>query len=162
MAVTIQNPIIHWICYIFTGYSQITEEAELTDVLNEIFIDFLEYYSSLDDQVLLVTNSYLELPEDRMKYYYIKRVISGYDNISFINTNDYNQQMGLDYSKAFIDIKHVNIFGAEKYTSFLGRYTQEHYDLPDRRQGELSDYWNAMIPEWDQTVMHIKKRLWNK
>lgn len=142
------------------GCSQITEEAQLTDALNEIFIDLLEYCSSLDAQVLFVTNSYLEQPEDRMKYNYIKRIISGYGNISYINTNDYNQHMGLDYSKDFIDINHVSIFGAEKFTGFLAGYIQQQYRLPDHRgTEEVSFYWDAMIPEWEQTVLHAKKTI---
>lgn len=144
------------------GCSQITQELEPSKGLQNVLKDLLEYCSKLDAQVLFVTNSYVEMPADRMRYNYIKRVIKQYDNIDYINTNDFNQQIGLDYSMDFADKSHVNAFGAEKYTIFLGQYIKEHYTLPDRRQDEQFHYWDDIIPQWKQTVQENKNFLINQ
>lgn len=141
------------------GCSQITAEMEISPGLNQILADLLDYCSKLDAEILFVTNSYVELPEDRMKYNYIKQEISQYSNISYINTNDYNEQIGLDYGFDFGDKSHVNAFGAEKYTTFLGQYIKEHYALADRRQDGRYNDWDKMIPVFAQTLQEEKEYL---
>lgn len=36
---------------------------------------------------------------------------------------------------------HLNLFGAEIATAYLGAYLKEHYDLPDRRQDPAYAFW---------------------
>ena len=54
--------------------------------------------------------------------------------LTYINFNDYADDMGLDMSVDTYDAgAHLNIYGAEKLSVYFGRYLTEHYDLTDYR-----------------------------
>jgi len=54
-------------------------------------------------------------------------------------------------------MNHVNIFGAEKYTSFLGNYLQEKYSLPDKRNEQKYQEWNDLYDEWSKEKQNTKE-----
>ena len=43
------------------------------------------------------------------------------------------KELGFDLDRDAMDGEHLNRWGAARFTSFLGNYMKEHYDLPDRR-----------------------------
>lgn len=61
--------------------------------------------------------------------------------VPFINYNLDFQNLGLDPSRDYFDGHHMNIWGAEKFTRFLGAYLTDHYELPDRRGGPAYQSW---------------------
>lgn len=52
------------------------------------------------------------------------------------------EEIGLDWSTDFYNEQHTNVLGAEKYTEYLSRYLDEHYDLPDRRGDAAYSAWD--------------------
>jgi len=54
--------------------------------------------------------------------------------LTYINFNDYADEMGLDMSVDTYDAGiHLNLFGAEKLSVFFGQYLVDNYDLTDYR-----------------------------
>ena len=49
---------------------------------------------------------------------------------------------GLDYTADFMDHGHLNIFGAEKLSTWLGTYLAERYDLADHRGDPSYRMWD--------------------
>lgn len=47
-----------------------------------------------------------------------------------------------DYVNSYEDNSHLNYYGAEKFTAFIGRYISENYDLPDHRADPDYTEWH--------------------
>lgn len=65
-----------------------------------------------------------------------------------LNYVDYNElfqngELALDTAADFRDDDHLNDSGAKKVTMHLGGYVKANYDLPDRRQDESPNSWDA-------------------
>ena len=75
---------------------------------------------------------------------------------TYTNFNYLLDEMGIDLQNDFADAEHLNVFGAEKLTTFLGEAIVEKYDLPDHRGDErywqwetdLKWYENAKLSNW--------------
>lgn len=115
--------------------------TELPKTAKNILDSLLAYCQSEDLQVLFVVCPYYITAEDQMKYNEIQAIVEE-RGFSFLNTNLYLAEIGLDYAADFYNVNHVNCFGAEKYTAFLEDYLKTHYDLPDRRGEHTYSSWN--------------------
>lgn len=89
---------------------------------------------------------------DREKYNEARQIAAEY-GFPLIDYNEYYDQMELDFDTDFYDGGHLNVLGTRKYTSFLGQYIENNYNLPDRRLDETGkfDTWemNAKYLELD-------------
>lgn len=63
-------------------------------------------------------------------------------DLLFVDLNEYLEEMGFDLERDFLNIGHLNAFGAEKVSHFLGGYIAEHYNLPDRRDDSMYSKWD--------------------
>lgn len=74
---------------------------------------------------------------------------------TFVNFNEYYDEIGLDFERDFGDVNHVNYLGAEKYTAYLMNYLSENYELPDHREDTSYRKW-----EEDYAVFDASRRQW--
>lgn len=75
--------------------------------------------------------------------------------VPFINFNFIYNEYNLDFQTDFADLAgHLNYKGAAKFTSYLGKYLKENYDLPDRR-GDPKYY------SWEMNAKYEYKRIYN-
>lgn len=116
--------------------------AELLEGDLDALCSLLEFCQEKELRVLFVVCPYWIEEEHQEKYNTIEDIVASY-GFGFLNTNEYYDEMGIDFSTDFYNTDHVNCYGAEKYTAFLGKYIDDHYNLPDHR-GE-SEY-----AEWDE------------
>jgi len=79
----------------------------------------------------------------------------------FLNLNDSYEEMGIDFSTDFYNAYHVNVGGAEKYTSYLGKYISDNYDLPDHRDDMLYSEWEEQATAYGAVRNKLKNRLFN-
>lgn len=75
--------------------------------------------------------------------------------VSFLDYNDYVQEIGLNPVMDFRDSTHLNNQGSAKVSSHLGKYLQENFTLPDRREDEKEN-------SWDKAVSYQKRLLLNE
>lgn len=75
---------------------------------------------------------------------------------SYINLNDYYDEIGIDFATDFYNISHVNAYGAEKYTSFLEKYIFLNYNLPDHRGNQDYYAWDISVGEFDDYSYQVK------
>lgn len=136
------------------------EEELFKDETMAILNDILDYCDECGAEVLFTLNPYYQSTNrDKVRYNGAKRIIEerGY---TFINTNDYLEEIGVDFKYDFYDNNHVNINGSEKYTSFLGYYIINNYGniVKDRRNNsKYSKAWNDGIAHWDESVIEAKQ-----
>ena len=107
------------------------------ELLNELF----DYSNSLDKEFLFVVCPYVITEQEQQDFNTIEDMIDS-RGFEFLNTNEYYDEMGIDFATDFLNGWHVNTFGASKYTVFLGGYICDHYNLPDHRSDPEYSSWN--------------------
>ena len=72
-------------------------------------------------------------------------------NLRYINFLELTEEVGIDYSRDTYDAGlHMNLSGAEKLASYLGRLLQEELGLADRRGEEaLAASWKEKIADYE-------------
>ncbi len=74
------------------------------------------------------------------------------NDLYYINFLDYQDEIGIDWNTDTYDQGlHLNVYGAEKLSSYLGEILKEQADLPDRREDEkVSEKWEGIISTYDE------------
>lgn len=145
----------------FTDHSMVETRQPLSDRLDVILKDLLEYCKKEQLEVLFLVNAYCQKEEEKAVYNYISDVVAEYD-YSFINTNDYYKEIGFDYTQDYYDNSHVNIFGADKYTDFVGAYLMGNYSFEDKRGQKEYETWDADYLIWEKEIAELKKNIQKK
>ncbi|NBH13128.1 hypothetical protein D3Z36_02725 [Lachnospiraceae bacterium] len=117
-----------------------TERTALINGAEAALRELCEYCSSENLNVLFVVCPYYIEQEHQKMYNTIDDIVSEY-GFDFLNTNEYYDEIGIDFNTDFYNRRHVNCFGAEKYTKFLGQYITEHYNLRDHRGEKGYESW---------------------
>jgi hypothetical protein len=78
----------------------------------------------------------------------VQRLVNEY-GYEFFDTNDYYDEMGIDFSHDFYDNNHVNYYGAQKYTVFLANYIKNNYSVTDRRDDSRYSDWYSGYEVWE-------------
>ena len=69
----------------------------------------------------------------------------GYDVLDLRNGME---EMGLDIKCDYYNVKHTNIHGAIKITSYITNYLQEHYDFTDKRNDPAYQDWTKAADKY--------------
>ena len=125
-----------------------TDCNELNEIQEKLLIDVLEYSKELgpDTELIFVASPYGFKKKEFKQLNEIAGIVDSY-GVEFVNSNLYLDDMEMDYSTDFYNNKHVNILGAEKYTSFLADYLVQRNTLPDHR-GEYTD-WDEVYKQYE-------------
>lgn len=146
---------------IFEDTRDVTVETPLEEEINTLFIDLLEYCRQEDLEVLFIVHAYNNSVADQQKYNYMKRIIEEY-GLDFLNVNDFFYEIGFDTLSDFRDTNHVNLLGADKYTSFLASYLKEHFVFNDKRQDTQYVGWNRDYEKWMEETEAVRNKLKNR
>ncbi len=83
----------------------------------------------------------------QMKYRYVE-ALARENDIPYMNMLAKQQELKLDTARDFADEGHMNSYGAEKSTNFLGQFLTNYYELEDRRGEERYTLWNENLKLW--------------
>jgi hypothetical protein len=85
------------------------------------------------------------------------------NNVEYINFLNHTDEIGLDFSQDTYDGGlHLNLYGAEKFSRFLGKILQQTYTLPDRRnEPETAERW-AKKTEIYREIVAAQEREWRE
>ena len=83
--------------------------------------------------------------------------------IDFIDFNLMQNQIGLDWSNDTYDAGgHMNVYGAEKVSSYIGQVLSEKYNLEDHRNNkEIADDWNETARRYEERKLELEKSIIN-
>ena len=84
-------------------------------------------------------------------------------NIKFIDFNLMNKEIELNWNDDTYDKGgHLNAYGAEKVSNYIGRVLSEEYNLPDyRNDKEIADDWNETLKNYEERKIKLEKSLSN-
>ena len=82
----------------------------------------------------------------------LSEMTSGYDDVEYINFDIYEEELGIDRHKDYVDGgSHLNVAGAEKFSRAFGAYIKDRYELEDHRQDEnYYEYWNKKYERYER------------
>ncbi len=121
----------------------VEERTELAEGSREVLLELLEYCSEENLQVLFVVSPYWIDADQQTVFNAMGDLIETY-GFGYLDANKFYDEMGIDFATDFQDIRHVNVYGSEKFTRFLAEYIKENYQLPDHRGEENTEEWDEM------------------
>ena len=74
-------------------------------------------------------------------------------NLRFIDMNLNYKEFGFDWKSDTADSgDHLNIYGAEKVSKYLGKIIKEEYKIPDRKNDTNYSSWNESSVKYHEIV----------
>lgn len=108
----------------------------------------LDYCRDQGVQVLLLNLPFIADETAQGKYNAVYKIAEEY-GLPYLNLMHHMDDIGFDYSTDLRDTSHCNWLGAEKVTSYVGKYLKENYGLPDRRDDSAyASAWDAAYEEY--------------
>ncbi len=126
----------------------ITDDREdLPEGNLEVLRDFTEYLKMTGKEALFVAIPNVPSNGYRAQYNTIMDAVEE-AGFTFLDLNDYYDEIGIDFTNDYYNDSHVNPIGAKKYTQFLENYIVDNYELPDHRDDPLYEDWNRKTEEF--------------
>lgn len=141
-----------------TGNYRTEERRPLSAETDGILDEILDLLDDWGVQCLFVVSPFAEESSHKAIYNYIQDRVEqrGYQ---FLDANDYRDEMGLDDSRDYYNVGHVNVFGAEKFTDFLSEYLIAQYRIPIRREDPKYAFMDEYLPAWNEKLSETKAEI---
>ena len=127
------------------------EVGELT-VTNKEWLENLYRVSEEEDFELVLFFAPTMVDVEQQKQVNAAKKFAEERGIDFFDFNRLTADVGLDYSRDFIDQTHLNGYGAEKLTRYLGTYIEQKYPLDDHRGDEAYEQWEKSYTHYERTL----------
>lgn len=114
-------------------------------------IDFME---KKEGELILIAAPYVITEEDQKVYNRIAEIAKE-KGITFINYNEYYEEIGLDFEHDFNDESHLNYWGSCKFTDYLGKFLRTCGSIQDRRGQEGYESWDDNV---ETVSMEVQKQ----
>lgn len=135
--------------------SDITERCNLTEKTEKYYRAILCLAKESGIPILVVISPYPGLRSEFQKCFNRAGDIAEEEGVPFLNCNLILQEIGIDFSVDAADNDHLNYKGSRKYSSYLGKFISERYDLPDHR-GEQE------YASWERNAKYIRQLITNQ
>lgn len=135
-----------------------TQSKPLNSVNDALLDDLFEYCNNLDIEVVFVSSPFAFQREDREKE--IRYVMERCERAGFV-TLDFNcepllSEVNMDYKRDYYDLKHVNFWGARRYTKFLADYLDTTYNLKDHRGDSQYKSWDDSLEKLNELIIQFR------
>ncbi|MDE7333541.1 MAG: hypothetical protein K2O16_15225 [Lachnospiraceae bacterium] len=94
--------------------------------------------------LVLIVAPYVITAEDKQTYNRIVE-IAVEEGVTFINYNEYYNEIGLDFNEDFHDESHLNYWGSCKFSDYLGNFLTYNDSIPDRRGQKGYESWDENV-----------------
>lgn len=132
--------------------SGITERAALHEKTERYYRAIIELAQMNNIPIVVVVAPYAKISEyDQQKINTAGDIAAEY-GIPLLNCNLFYNKIGIDYSIDAWDVDHLNYKGSQKFSSFIGSYLKEHYDISDHRGEPSYRSWERHAAYLDQMV----------
>lgn len=127
----------------------VEEASGLSEKSEKYLRKIISYTKEKGSQLVLTVIPYVMTQEDKKTYNRIQEIAEE-ENVTFINYNEYYEEMGLDFETDFNDESHLNYWGSCKFTDYLGSFLSDLQGVKDHRGQEGYESWSenaALIKE---------------
>jgi len=117
-----------------------TQSGGLT-VKSELYLNkIIDYANKKDIKLYFIVTPYVVNDDQKLVFNRIKEIAQE-NGIDFTDTNADYDVIGIDFEKDFADESHLNYYGAEKFTGYLGKDIKSRFELPDHRGDPRYKSW---------------------
>ena len=137
-------------------YMKKKKKCETMPKYVKIYLEKIEELCEKNDAQLLLdsmpsTKNWNHNRHAEMQEYADKR------GIAYLDLNEKVEELGLNWDEDTQDKgDHLNVYGAEKVTSYLGNYLEENYELEDHRSDPAYEAWNQLAEQYEQNLAKIR------
>ncbi len=75
----------------------------------------------------------------------------------FLSLETLSDEVGIDENTDYYNSDHLNVFGCEKTTLYLGKYIMDNYDISTTHSGEINKLWEECA-EYTENAFDILKQ----
>lgn len=130
-------------CTLVADIAEVTESVPMTEKNEQYLRMIIERAQKEGIPLLLTVNPYAGIMYDEKKIYNHAEQIAAEYGVDFIDFNEHYEDIGFDSMTDFAETQHLNYYGAEKFTSYFGKYITEHFEVSDRRGQSGYETWEA-------------------
>lgn len=116
---------------------------------NLFYLDKIVRLAKDNDIELMFFVAPFMLTSEQQQIYNALELYANNQEVVFYNFNSIYQKIGFDYSKDMWEEAHLNSWGAEKVTRYLGEILIANYKLKDRRNDSNYERWQKNCEEWN-------------
>ena len=120
--------------------SRVNDRKSLNEKTEKYYRKTIELAQENDIPLLIVISPYL-ISEDHQMIFNRASDIADEYGVDFINYNLLSNDIGIDFTRDFADIDHLNYRGNQKYTKALAEYLSSNYQISDRRGDKKYQTW---------------------
>lgn len=131
------------------------EEAEITEIRLKYFNKIVDFCEKNNLELVLFKTQ--DMDWDSERYNAVKK-LADENNLEYIdfNKSDLIEKLEFDYSKDCGADNHLNIYGAEKVSNYIGNYLSEKYDFEDKRENSEYSYLTEQLKQYNYVVENRK------
>jgi len=155
---------VHYASKPIKEYEIVEEKEELPSIPKEYLYKIIDLCKENNVSLILTT-----LPVDfganhgtikdmlqNQKYYNKIQDIASENHIAYLNFMYLLDETGIDLQKDFDGGFHLNAYGAEKMTSYLGEFIDKNYDLPDVRENPDYEFMKKDLVEFEKYKSQLR------
>ncbi len=134
----------------------------LDPIAEESLYELLDFAKEKDLQLLFVDTPQFMDEKEMARANTLADILKEKEQ-TYLNFNlpEVQKKYGLemDPSKDYYNNSHTNFYGAERFTEVLGKYLDENYDLPDRRNDDaVKEDWDGIYNKILDNIKKIEKK----
>lgn len=126
----------------------VTEEKAISEAAEEALRALLEKCKNENIQVMFLCTPYKVSENRQMESNYARRIVESY-GFDYLDMNLVIDDIGLDFATDFYDSDHVNVWGSDKVSAYLGDYLSENYEFDTEHEEEVVQSWEAAIQAYN-------------
>ena len=142
--------------------SHVAGQTPLSDKQQEYMVKMFELAKSENIPFNVVVAPYAVSEEDQRIFNYIHAMCDE-NEIQFIDFNTMYDELGIDFSTDYAESLHMNFAGTKKFSSYLGKYITENYEVIDHRGDAMYVSWDrdALINRQNRLEYELNHTAWN-
>ncbi len=142
----------------FSDMSTITDTLPITKKSEEYLEKIIELAKETDTQLLLMVSPYQGImPSDKMIYNRVREIAEEH-GVAYVDFNDRYNEMGLSPMTDCAESSHLNYYGSEKFSLYLGRYLKNRYSIEDHRGDEAYRTWDRNAEHYTRIRRNFEAR----
>lgn len=138
----------------FPDVSGIRDTGNMTEKTRDYLERILKLAAEEEIPILLVSAPYMGITEEDKKIFNQVEMLAELYGVNFVDFNEHYEKIGFDPATDFAENSHLNYYGSEKYTSYLGKYISQLYAVTDRRG-------DARYASWEKNSRFYEKHAQN-
>lgn len=135
--------------------SGITDKDPIPEKIEYYYRKVLELARDNNIPITVIISPYPGIKKYEQRIFNTAEDIAAEYGVSFLNCNLILDEIGLDYETDAGDSSHINYRGNEKFTTYIGAYLKNNYDIPDRRG-------NAEYDSWQRSADYVRQMIYDQ